>query len=59
MTPHPGAGGDGSGTHDEHVGPHPEHLVDLRHGRVDVADGDARDGIDYLLSGAEKWLARA
>lgn len=23
-----------------------------------TADGDARDGIDYLLSGAEKWLAR-
>ncbi len=24
-----------------------------------TADGDARDGIDYLLSGAETWLARA
>ena len=24
-----------------------------------TADGDAQDGIDYLLSGAEAWLARA
>lgn len=24
-----------------------------------TADGDARDGIDYLLSGAETWLAQA